>query len=217
MTHERRSFTAQCECEYLLERPEGAGLLVVALHGFGSNADVMLRLARMWFPNEAIAAVQAPHPFYTSANAQEVGYCWATHLHSAESVRLHHQMLNHVLDELKWPAEKTLLLGFSQPVGMNYRFAATYPKRVGGVIGVCGGVPKNWEDGPYQTVTASLLHLARSEDEIYPPSMTSSYEERLRKRAADVTYHLLPGGHRFPSLGRPIVSAWVRERFGVEV
>jgi predicted esterase len=115
-------------------------------------------------------------------------------------VRLHHDMLLYVLDEVGRqygiPAERRLLVGFSQPVGMNYRFAATHPGAVRGVIGICGGIPKNWEEGPYGKVSASLLHIARSEDEFYGPAVTEKYAERLRLRANDVEFHLLDSGHQ---------------------
>ncbi len=194
-------------------------MLVAALHGFGSNPEVMLRLTKMLLgPRHAIAAVQAPSQFFLAPHSSEVGYCWATHKHPDESVRLHHEMLLHVLDEAGRehgiPAERRLLAGFSQPVGMNYRFAATHPDAVRGVIGICGGMPKNWEDGPYRRVSAALLHIARTEDEFYPSTVTERYAERLRLRADDVEFHMMEGGHRFPSKAGPIVEQWMGRVFG---
>jgi predicted esterase len=104
-------------------------------------------------------------------------------------------------------------VGFSQPVGLNYRFAATHPAAVRGVIGICGGLPKNWEEGPYQRVEAALLHIARQEDEFYKPEATAHYPERLRLRASDVEFHLLEGGHRFPSKAGPLVERWIARVF----
>jgi predicted esterase len=130
---------------------------------------------------------------------------------------MHHEMLLHVFEEAKrqWsiPAERRLLVGFSQPVGMNYRFAATHPEAVRGVLGLCGGVPKNWEEGPYKKVSAALLHIARTEDDFYPPSVTEQYAERLRLRADDVEFHMMEGAHRFPSKAGPIVAKWLRRVF----
>jgi predicted esterase len=126
-------------------------------------------------------------------------------------------MVLHTLDEIgrqhAIPPQRRLLMGFSQPVGMNYRFAATHPNAIRGVIGVCGGVPKNWEEGPYQKVSAALLHIARNEDEFYPPTVTERYSDRLRLRADDVEFHMLEGGHRFPSKAGPIVEKWIGRVF----
>jgi predicted esterase len=219
---ERRRFSARLDCHYLL-RPatevDGRTLLVAALHGFGSNPEAMLRLTEgLLGPRPVIAAIQAPSQFFLSQHASEVGYCWATQKHSDESVRLHHEMLLHVLDEAGRdygiPRARRLLAGFSQPVGMNYRFAATHAEAVGGVIGICGGVPKNWEEGPYRQVSAALLHIARNEDEFYPPAVTQKYAERLRLRAKDVEFHMLEGAHRFPSKAGPLVEKWIGRVFG---
>ena len=215
-----RTFSARIDCHYLLHTPAGADaskVLVAALHGFGSNPEVMLRLTeRLLGPDYIIAAIQAPNQFFLSQNANEVGYCWVTNKHSDSSVRLHHDMLLYVLDEVGRqygiPEGRRLLVGFSQPVGLNYRFAATHPGAVRGVIGICGGIPKNWEDGPYEKVSASLLHIARSEDEFYGPEVTGNYAERLRLRADDVEFHMLEGGHQFPSKAGSIVEPWIQRR-----
>jgi predicted esterase len=211
------SFTARLDCRYLVHAPEAIDdrtVLAATLHGFSANPEVMLRLtAGMLGPRHVIAAVQGPNQFYLSQGSNEVGYGWATHKHPDSSVRLHHDMLLHVLNETGReygiPASRRILAGFSQPVGMNYRFAATHPSEIRGVIGICGGIPRNWEEGPYHPVTASVLHIARREDEFYKPEVTERYAERLRVRAADVEFHMLDGGHRFPSKAKPIADAWL--------
>src|SRR2546422_9417955 len=136
------------------------------------------------------------------------------------AVSLHHEILLHgtadLSERFQVGPNRRLLVGFSQPVGMNYRFAATHPEEVRGVIGICGGVPKNWEDGPYKRVSAPLLHIARTEDEFYKPEVTTRYQERLRLRADDVEFHMLEGGHRFPSKAGPIVEKWIGRVFREE-
>jgi predicted esterase len=216
------TFTVRLDCHYLLYAPESitsSTLLVAALHGYGQTPEVMLRLAgNMLGQKHVIASVQAPHPFYLSQGSSQVGYCWITNRHSESSIRLHHEMLRHVFSEVgrecAIPPERRMLLGFSQPVGLNYRFAATHPSEVRGVIGVCGGIPKNWDDGPYRRTQAALLHIARKEDEFYKPEVTERYADRLRLRADDVEFHLLEGGHRFPSKAGPIVEPWIARVFG---
>ena len=217
-TVERHTFEERLECHYLVQAPKMVSdrtLLVVTLHGYGSNPEVMLQLTQnMMGTDHVIASLQAPSQFFLSPTPDSpVGYCWATHAHSESSVRLHHEMLLHVIRETEKRfgigAERRILVGFSQPVGLNYRFAATHPAEARGVIGVCGGVPRNWEEGEYSKVSAALLHIARREDEIYRPQATEKYADRLRLRASDVEFHMLEGGHRFPSKGGPIVQQWL--------
>jgi predicted esterase len=212
------TFTARLDCHYLLEAPEEpapGSLLVVALHSFGSNPEEMLQLtAGLVGPGHVIASIQGPNQFYLSEKAENVGYGWATNRDTTSSVRLHHEMVQYVLNhagrETDIPASRRVLVGFSQPVALNYRFAATYPDQVRGVIGLCGGVPGDWETAPYKPVAASILHISRSGDIYYPRATAERFPDRLRLRAADVEFHMLEGPHRFPSKAAPIAQEWLK-------
>ena len=59
-------------------------------------------------------------------------------------------------------------------------------------------------------MTAAVLHIARRADQYYPPSITEQYAERLRRRAADIEFHLIDGGHQMPSSGSRIVGPWLQ-------
>jgi len=222
---ERCEFETPLICRYLLEVPKDPGaqpLLALALHGYSSNPEDMLRLARIALGERPIvAALQAPNQHYTSSglpDAQSVpGYNWGISRHWEAAVRMHHTMLLRVLADLKkrfaLGSERSLLIGFSQPVGLNYRFAATHPEQVRGVVGVCGGVPRDWEDPKYQPVQAALLHISRDEDPFYPAASAHTFADRLRSRSNDVEFHMLPGPHRFPSKAAAIVRPWVKRVF----
>ena len=215
---EHRTFSARLDCHYLLRAPEtldDGTLLVVTLHGFGQNPEVMMELtSNMFGSKHAIASIQGPNRFFLPPGTGNVGFGWAAGSQGSSSVRLHHDMVLHVLDEagreFGIPPGRRILVGFSQPVSFNYRFAATCPDAVHGVIGLCGGIPSDWDTGSYQPVKAPVLHIARSGDEFYPASVTEQYPTRLRTRVSDVEFHLLDGGHRFPSKGASIVDSWLK-------
>jgi predicted esterase len=168
--------------------------------------------ARLFEAPPVIAALQGPYQFFVDPTSRKVGYGWITSRNASESVRLHRDMVLHVLEEVGGefgiPPERRLLAGFSQAVGLNYRFAATCPAAVRGVIAICGGLPGDWDDGDYKITTAAILHIARRNDEFYPPSVTEHYLRRLRRRALDVEFHLIEGGHQVPSEGGRIVGPW---------
>jgi phospholipase/carboxylesterase len=213
-----RTFSARLDCHYLLQAPDLVDArtpLVVTLHGFGAKPETMARLtARLFDRPLVIAALQGPYQFFLNARAQEVGYGWITNHNPAESIRLHRDMVLHVLDEAGTqfgiPPDRRLLVGFSQAVALNYRLAATCPEVVRGVIAICGGLPGDWDEGAYQPVSAAVLHIARSQDEYYPPSVTERYADRLRRRAADVEFHLIDGGHQMPSDGKRLLGPWLQ-------
>jgi predicted esterase len=211
------TFSARLDCHYLLHVPDTADsrtVLVVTLHGFGQNPETMLHLTQKMFgPQHVIASLQGPNQFFLDAKAQQVGFGWNSSRHTASSIRLHHDMVLHVLHEaggeFEIPPQRRILAGFSQPVSLNYRLAATFPDAVRGVVAVCGGLPGDWERGAYQPVTAAVLHIARRADEFYPPALTEQYAERLRLRVMDQEFHLIDGGHTMPSGGRVIVEGWL--------
>jgi predicted esterase len=217
---ENHTYQLPVEFHYDLLAPDSSGpadALVLTLHGYGMTAKAMLNLTALLVGrNHVICSLQAPNQFYLRQGEPDprAGYNWGTRNHGPANIRLHHAMVQAVRRQMAerfgLGPERTVLVGFSQPVGFNYRFAATFPDEVRGVIGICGGVPKDWETAEYKPVKAALLHIAREEDEFFPAPVTTGYPERLRTRAADVEFHLLPGGHRIPSKGAAIVEPWVR-------
>jgi len=224
---EQHTFTAPLECRYLLHVPpviRQNSLLAVALHGYSANPEAMLRLTTMALGEEHIvAALQAPNQHYVSdglPNAQSVpGYNWGIRQHWESTVRLHHEMVQRTLAILRERfdagPERCLLVGFSQPVGLNYRFVGTHPGEVRGVAGICGGVPRDWQEDKYQKVKAALLHISRDEDEFYPVEAVKKFPDLLRHHAQDVEFHLIAGPHRFPSKARAIVQPWLERVFGI--
>lgn len=211
------------EAAYLLHVPRHVDertLLVLTLHGFGSNPQAMLRLTTLAVGETClIASLRAPNQHYLSGNpaSDEVGYNWGTRAHPDLNIRLHHDIVRAVSADLRTrftiPATRVVLMGFSQPVGLNYRFIGTYPKEAAGVIGICGGVPKDWEEAKYHPVTAPILHISRSEDEFFPADVARGFPTRLRRHATDVEFHMLPGPHRFPSKAVPLIQSWLTRLF----
>lgn len=227
------------DAAYLLHVPPAVGertLLVLTLHGYGSNPEVMLRLSVPAVGEDCIvASLRAPNQAYASAGpsasgspaatagptSDAVAYNWGTRRHPELNIKLHHDIVRAVAAQLRArfsdisiDASRTLLMGFSQPVGLNYRFIGTYPAEAGGVIAICGGVPKDWAEDKYQPVTAPILHISRSEDEYFPADYVRGFPDRLRAHASDVEFHLLSGAHRFPSKAAPIIRAWRERVFG---
>jgi len=216
---QRRSYAVSLPCEYLLKLPSAIDErtpLVVSLHGYGMNPADMLRLTSLAVGAHPIVAVlRAPYQHYASqlgANAH-VAYNWGVSKHWEDAVQLHHEMVRTALAKLSAEfgigAGRTILLGFSQPVGLNYRLIGTSPGLVRGVIGICGGVPRDWEEDKYGKIGAAILHISRDQDEFYPAERALEFPGRLRRYASDVEFHMLPGEHRFPSKAAGIIQAWM--------
>lgn len=219
---EQRSSSVPAEFRYLLSRPECMKtnpIAILAMHGYGSNPHTMLRLTRAAVgPDHPIASIEAPNQFYLRAPGGETGYNWGVSDHAHANIALHHYIVLSTIARMKYDlgieASRCVLLGFSQPCGLNYRFIATHIGRAGGVIALCGGVPHDWETGAFLTrVTCPVLHISRDADEFYPLEKVTAFPNRLRLRIQELEFHILPGAHRFPSQGGSIIRDWLDRHF----
>lgn len=213
---ESRSFTLPLRCSYLLKPGHAGGgqqPVILALHGYAMTPEEMLRLTEPLVGDGCtIAALRGPHQVWINGDEptrRRAAFHWGTNFEPQHARRVHHDIVATVIRELDVPASRVVLLGFSQSVSFNYRFVCTYPDAACGVIGICGGLPGDWDEAPYKSTTAAALHIATREDRWYSPEVTGQYPERLRRRFAEVEFHLLDGAHRMPSTAGPMVREWL--------
>lgn len=112
--------------------------VVILLHGRGATAESILTLSQelthpdvafaapqangnTWYPYSFLAPLQNNEPWLTSA-LQTVGDVLKT------------------TEEAGIPAERTILLGFSQGACLAAEYAARHPQRYGGVVCLSGGL-----------------------------------------------------------------------------
>ena len=195
--------------------------LLIALHGYGANKRQMMREAKQMAPESfAIVSLQGFHQHMKepkeAGGPLRFGFGWLTNYHPEESVAIHHQALldltQTLVSEGVADAERIFLLGFSQSCALNYRFAFAHPDHLRGVVGICGGLPGDWETGEhYQPSNAAVLHLAGERDEYYPPARVADYEARLRLRAQSVEFKSYDAAHEVVPSMREDVRAWLSE------
>ncbi len=214
------SLKAETKLYYDLYAPAGGPApLLVALHGYGSNKGWMLREARQHAPEGfAVAALQGPHQHMKEPREKggppRYGFGWLTNFRPEESVALHHKAVLDLIETLVARGvarrESVFLMGFSQSCALNYRFAFTHRDALRGVIGICGGMPGDWETNPvYGETRAAVLHLTGTRDEFYTPERVAPYAGQLRRRARDVETRAYDCGHEFVPEMRPDVRAWL--------
>ncbi len=211
-------------CYYDLYVPDGAGPkpLLIALHGYGGDKSSMLRLARRINDTDfVIAALQGPHQHLirpTKENPQlGYGFGWLTNFKPEESVALHHRLVREIIAVVGQSGEadtnKVFLLGFSQAVGVNFRFAFTQPDLVRGVVAICGGTPGDWNsEGKYMSGAVDVLYLAGEHDEFYSPERIRQNAEALAKRARSVQLRMFEAGHEVPREAYPVIDEWLKEK-----
>ena len=221
-TDEERGLKAELKLHYDLYRPASLPApLLIALHGYGANKRQMMREAKQSAPPDfAIASLQGFHQHMKEPKEPggplRFGFGWLTNFKPEESVTVHHQALldlvKALVEEGVADSRRIFLLGFSQSCALNYRFAFTHPDVLRGIIGICGGLPGDWEtSNGYKSTRAAVFHLAGSNDEFYSPERVGDYEQRLRLRAPNVRFNSYDAGHEMVPPMREDIRTWLEE------
>ena len=196
--------------------------LLIALHGYGANKRYMMREAQLMAPPQfAIASLQGFHQHMKEPREPggplRFGFGWLTNFRPEESVAVHHRALIDLIEILSAegiadPA-RVFLLGFSQSCALNYRFAFTHPERLRGVVGICGGIPGDWEtSSTYRNAEIDVLHIAGTRDEFYTPERVRDYQRQLKTRARSVEFKSYNAAHEIIPEMRPDVVQWLIAR-----
>jgi phospholipase/carboxylesterase len=206
----------------VIAAPSRPAPLLVALHGYGASKWHALRETKMIAPEGfALASLQGPHQHLRAPKEKggplRFGFGWLTNYRPEESVAIHHraliEMIEALVNEGSVDSKQIFLLGFSQSCALNYRFAFTHSNILRGVIGICGGLPGDWETNElYQPTDAAVFHLAGERDEYYGPARVEHYAEQLRQRANDVEFKSYDAGHEISPAMRDDIREWIKDR-----
>jgi predicted esterase len=173
---------------------EQAQAAMIMLHGRGASAKDILALAPEFRqPDFVYLAPQAagnswyPNSFLSPLASNEPGLSSAFAVIADLLARLQEQHI---------PAERTILLGFSQGACLALEFAARHARRYGGLAGLSGGLIG--PDGTPRDYPGSLdgtpVFLGCSEmDPHIPSARVIESAEVLRRLGGNVTMQLYPG------------------------
>jgi predicted esterase len=179
------------------ERPERARAVVLACHGRGAGAADIIGVAgelavpgvaflapeapgRSWYPNSFLAPIPSNEPWLSSALS------WIGELVSG-------------LETMGVPADRVVLLGFSQGACLALEYAARNARRYGAVVGWSGGLigpPGTPRDYP-GSLSGTPVFLGCSDvDPHIPAERVRETAEVLRRLGGEVDMRLYPGlGH----------------------
>ena len=216
-----RALTARINLYYDLDvTSAGPSPLLIALHGYGANKRQMMREAQQIAPEGfAIASLQGFHQHIREPREPggplRFGFGWLTSFRPEESVAVHHQAVRNLLSQLVEEGvadpNEIFLLGFSQSCALNYRFAFTYPEVLKGVIGICGGIPGDWDQNPlYKASQLDVFHLAGTRDEFYTPERVRDYEKQLATRGRSVKFKSYDAAHEIVPHMREDIRQWLQ-------
>ena len=170
-----------------------ASAAIIMLHGRGADAQDILSVADVldtskvtfvapeaagntWYPYSFLADIEQNEPYLSSA------------------LELIDEQMR-MLQANRIPAERTMLLGFSQGACLAVEYAARHAKRYGGIAGLSGGLI-----GPDETpreyagsFDGTPVFLGCSDhDPHIPPQRVIETEAVLKRMGAEVTRKLYP-------------------------
>jgi phospholipase/carboxylesterase len=169
---------------------------MILVHGRGATAaDIMTVGAELMHPGFAYLAPQAegnawyPYPFTAPLETNE------PYLSAAFGVI--ESLLARV--EATIPAQRVILLGFSQGACLTLEFAARRARRYGGVVGLSGGLigpPETPRDYPGSFDGTPVFLGCSDIDPHIPKERVIETGEVFKRMGAKVTVRLYPGmGH----------------------
>jgi predicted esterase len=169
---------------------------MILVHGRGATAaDIMTVGAELMHPGFAYLAPQAegnawyPYPFTAPLEANE------PYLSAALGV------IENLLARVEGtiPAQRVILLGFSQGACLTLEFAARHARRYGGVVGLSGGLigPTDTPRDYAGSFDGTPVFLGCSDiDPHIPKERVIETGEVFKRMGANVTVRLYPGmGH----------------------
>lgn len=223
---ERRVLKAEYLAEYRVVEPDVEGEpwdrvpLVVALHGYGDNAENFAGLFRKREIPQPFLFVVVETPYAFTAGPGGVGYSWtlngvsigADQRSTDLSERLVLDVIREVKREYRVDERRVFLMGFSQGGGMAFRMGVRYPGLFAGVI-PCGG----WFDPGEHSVAAMEKAAKRGrflvchspDDRMVPFDLAEKAIAELDR--FDVPYRLIryEGGHSLPKALVEQIAAWI--------
>jgi phospholipase/carboxylesterase len=166
---------------------------IVLVHGRGASAESMLGLAKAFAaPGIAHIVPQAPSGSWYPYSFMAPTMLNEPHLGNALST------LAHVVDDVEqqgMPAERIVLLGFSQGACLTLEFAVRNARRYGGVVGLSGGLigPEGTTWNYPGTLAGTPVFLGCSDvDPHIPLARVRESADIFRRRGADVDERIYP-------------------------
>ena len=172
---------------------EQATAAMIMIHGRGATAEDILSLtAEIHQPNFIYLAPQAaqqewyPNSFLAPLSSNEPGLSSGLAVIAALLARL---------AEANIPAERTILLGFSQGACLTLEYVARHARLYGGVIGFSGGLigpddtPRNYSG----SLEGTPIFLGCSDSDFHiPKQRVEQSAEILQRLGGNVTTRLYP-------------------------
>jgi phospholipase/carboxylesterase len=197
--------------------------LVVLIHGYGSNGDDLISLARAIQPALPNAAFVAPNASSQIPNMAAAYQWWPIETFSmaeraagaAGAAPVLDAFLTAETETAGLPSDRVLLVGFSQGTMMALHVGLRRLKPVAGIIGISGMLvaPDQLETDIRSRPPVLLIH--GTDDEVVPFRSMDLAKTALTAADVSVETHVSPGvGHSIGQDGLATATAFARIAIG---
>jgi phospholipase/carboxylesterase len=215
---QRATLQSDMALKYLVKTPKVVNnqtVLIVLLHGYGSNEADLFDLAGQLPENAIVVAARAP------ITLRDNSYAWynidgpgATGSHADEtfkSVALARQLIEQAGKKYKIPASRTYVGGFSQGAIMSLDIALTHPEMIHGAIVMSGRLqdeikPKAVSAERVNKVNIFIAH--GTEDKVIPIGKGRDEKAWLDSKHIRYEYHEYPMIHTISREEMADVQKW---------
>lgn len=186
--------------------------LMIVLHGRGDSIkpfrkfDEELGLSEMNY-----LLLEAPRKFLD-------GYSWyGEPPYQAQGVLRIREKMFALIEELElqgWKSENIFLFGFSQGCLVSADTAMSYPKKLGGVVGISGYFhffPRWKKELTQDTLKTPWFFTHGRKDDVLPIEDTKFGVEQLKEAGFKVKWVEMEKEHVLEDEEYPIIRSWVRE------
>lgn len=177
------------------------------LHGYGSNGDDLLEIAKIWQPDLPNTAFFSPNAIEASEVNPFGGYQWFglkdfdhTNIRAGlDKARPHvNRFLKRLLAEYSLLPSDLIVTGFSQ--GAMLALDMVYAIRLGGIIGYSGAFYPPLNTQPLSSPPVLLVH--GTADLVVPYANLQAAQTKLRAAGINVMTQTCPGlGHSIDEAG----------------
>jgi len=194
--------------------------LMVLLHGYGSDGNDLIGLAKYWqsaLPQMLFVAPNAPE----KCPMNPAGYQWfdldmnreISRLSGSKNARpVLEKFLDQLWEQTGFDASQTILVGFSQGGMMALDVGLRLEKQPLGIISFSGGLigESDWESDIEIKPPVCLVH--GEGDDVVPVSMSINSKTRLEKIGIKTAMQIEPGlGHTISVEGLGFALAFMSE------
>lgn len=197
--------------KYIPSRKKSDKLMIV-LHGKGDSARPFMGFDKeLRIPDMNYLLLNAPKRYLD-------GYSWYGdgEFQKQGVLRVRAKMLR-LLEDLEkqgWKPENIFLFGFSQGCLVSADIAMSYPKKLGGVVGISGYFHffPRWKKSLKNNKKTPWLLTHGSKDDVLPIEDTEFGVEKLRSAGLEVEFVQSKKKHVFEETEYPLIRKWVQSK-----